>query len=529
LATAEVSQHGPQVADIIANKYRLESIIGTGGMGVVFAATQIELDRLVAVKVVRSELAENPAAVQRLVLEAKLAAQFRSEHVCKVLDVGTLPSGAPYIVMEYLEGSDLSTQLELLGPFAIANAVDFVLEACEALAEAHAAGIVHRDLKPENLFVASLMDGSPTIKVLDFGISKRLGHPITDLSLTNPSAQLGSPFYMAPEQMRAARDVDARADVWAIGAILYELVTGYQAFQGESLPEVCAAVLGAVPIRASVLRPEVTEPLADALDRCLRKDPGERFASVAELAAALAPFGSPRAQASLKRIDRFLSAVSPATLDRNLRISNIERIVKGGSRRVPAPAVIPLSGAVTGVRLAPGNADAQPTLIADPTSTTGASSAAVPTVQRRRIAWPAILVGGVIALSAAAVLAVKLKNFASRGAAPSALAAPAATPASHGAEPAPPPAAHAPAAAVETSSPAPPEAPMLTKAPSPAARHARARPASSAEGPPHTTPAAPRSARTAANKSAAGSSQPAGGNSANPAAPWDLNSFGPRR
>src|SRR5262249_15264493 len=149
-----------QVNDVIAGKYRVEGVLGTGGMGVVFAATQLDLDRLVAVKVMRAELTEYPGAVQRLLLEAKLAAQFRSEHVCKVLDVGTLPDGAPYIVMEYLEGSDLSTMLSSQGAFDIATAVDFMLEACEALAEAHAANIVHRDLKPENLFVAKLLDGS---------------------------------------------------------------------------------------------------------------------------------------------------------------------------------------------------------------------------------------------------------------------------------------------------------------------------------------------------------------------------------
>jgi len=261
------------------------------------------------------------------------------------------------------------------------------------------------------------------------------------------------------------------------------------------------------------------------LDRCLRKDPGERFETVAELAAALAPFGSPKAQASLRRIERFLSAVSPTILDRNLRASNVERSVRAGSRRVPAPAVIPLSGAVTGVRLSPGNAEMESTLMADPTSTTGASSAPVLTAERRRTAWPAILVGGVVALSAAAVLAVKLKNSTSQVGSP-ALAAPATTPASHGAEPALPAAAHAPAA--ETSNALPSVAPSVTKDPSPAARRARTTPPSSTEGAPLTTPAAHRSVKSGASKSAA-SSQPAGGNSANPAAPWDLNSFGPRR
>src|SRR6185503_15699757 len=194
-------------------------------------ATHLDLDRQVAVKVMRAEMLEHPSAVERLVLEAKLAARFKSEHVCKVLDVGTMPDGAPYIVMEYLDGDDLATLLARNGRFEIETAVDFMLEACEALAEAHAANIIHRDLKPENLFAANNMDGSPSIKVLDFGISKQVGLAASSRSLTNPSAALGSPAYMAPEQMRSAKDVDTRTDLWAIGAILFELLTGRLAFE----------------------------------------------------------------------------------------------------------------------------------------------------------------------------------------------------------------------------------------------------------------------------------------------------------
>lgn len=307
ISTALGEREGLQVGDMIANKYRVDGVLGIGGMAVVLAATQVDLDRLVAVKVIRAELAANPGALERLLLEAKLTARLRSEHTCRVLDVGALPQGSPYIVMEYLEGSDLGALLTQEGPLDIATAVDFILEACEAIAEAHAFNIVHRDLKPENLFVTKLPDGSPTIKVLDFGISKQLGGRTTGRALTNPSAALGSPHHMAPEQMQTPRDADARSDVWAIGTILFELLTGRSAFEGETLPAVCIAVMTATPQRASELRSDVPERLSRVIARCLNKAPADRYSSIADLAAELAPFGSFKAPAALQRIERVLA------------------------------------------------------------------------------------------------------------------------------------------------------------------------------------------------------------------------------
>jgi eukaryotic-like serine/threonine-protein kinase len=305
--------HAAKTGDVIAGKYRIEGVLGSGGMAIVLSATQLDLDRLVAIKVMRTELAETPGAVERLLLEAKLTARFRNEHICKVLDVGTLADGAPYVVMEYLEGSDLHVLLEKRGPFDISTAVDFMLQACEGIAEAHAADIIHRDLKPENLFVTNLLDETPTVKVLDFGISKQLGSRPTSRALTNPSTALGSPHYMAPEQMLSAKDVDLRADLWALGAILFELLTGRTAFEGDTLPEVCAAVISVAPKRATELRPDVPPVLADVIDRCLQKAPADRFSSVAEFATRLLPFGSFRAASSLKRIERVLGRSTPGS------------------------------------------------------------------------------------------------------------------------------------------------------------------------------------------------------------------------
>jgi serine/threonine-protein kinase len=316
------------VSDLVADKYRIEGVLGTGGMGVVFAATHLDLDRLVAVKVMRSEMLEHPDAVERLLLEAKLAGRFRSEHVCKVLDVGTMPDGVPFIVMEYLEGDDFATLLAKSGAFDIKAAIDFMLEACEALAEAHAANIIHRDLKPENLFAAANLDGSVSLKILDFGVSKQVGALSGGRSLTNPSATLGSPFYMAPEQMRSAKDVDTRTDLWAIGAILFELLTDRRVFEGESVPEVCAAVLSGQPKRVTELRPDVPEVLADAIDRCLQKDVNDRFPTVGDLAQAIAPFGSESAVASLARVRRLVA--NPALVE--VRAKTLPASVRVASR-----------------------------------------------------------------------------------------------------------------------------------------------------------------------------------------------------
>ncbi len=288
-------------------------MLGAGGMGVVIAATHVDLDRPVAVKLIRQELAEDGAAVERLMLEARSAAKIKSDHVGKVLDVGKLDNGVPYIVMEYLEGVDVCQLLEDHGQLSIMEAVDFVLQACEALSEAHLANIVHRDLKPENLFVTRLPDGSPHIKVLDFGISKQLGDS-SRRQLTNPSSAVGSPQYMAPEQMQAG-NVDMRADIWALGAILYELISNRPAFEGATLPEICVKVMGSSPIPLTQHVPNVPDKLEAIVNRCLSKDRDQRFASIGDLVEELAPFGSERSIQSRNRIIGLLSGGGAATTE----------------------------------------------------------------------------------------------------------------------------------------------------------------------------------------------------------------------
>lgn len=296
--------------EILAGKYRVERVLGVGGMGVVVAALHLQLDERVAIKFLLPEALSNAEAVARFAREARAAVKIKSQHVARVIDVGTLETGAPYMVMEFLKGQDLSNHLRQHGALPISDAVDFVLQACEALAEAHALGIVHRDLKPANLFLTTLADGSPCVKVLDFGISKVTNPAASgpDLGMTKTQAVMGSPLYMSPEQMASTRDVDGRADLWAIGTILYELLTGRVPFNADTMPQLCAMILQYPPDAPQSIRPDIPEGLTQVVLRCLEKDRNRRFANVAELAASLAPFGSRAASRSAERVSRVLSA-----------------------------------------------------------------------------------------------------------------------------------------------------------------------------------------------------------------------------
>ena len=277
--------------DVIAGKYRVERLLGVGGMGVVVAARPEQLDQLVAIKFVRDDALDNDEAVERFLREARSAARLKSEHVARVLDVGRLETGAPYMVMEFLDGHDLSQALTRDGPMAVELAASLMIQVCEAVAEAHAAGIVHRDLKPENLFLTHTVGGTPKMKVLDFGVSKssRVGDN-PQAKLTRTRTMLGSPLYMAPEQMRSSRDVDSRGDVWALGVVLFELLTGRSPFEAETMPELCLKIVSEPPLPLAQLRPAVPPGLVAVVDRCLQKEKEKRFATAAELAQALAPF-----------------------------------------------------------------------------------------------------------------------------------------------------------------------------------------------------------------------------------------------
>ena len=299
-----------QVGQLIAGKYRIQKVLGRGGMGVVLAALHEHLNQHVALKFLTDDAYQQPEAVTRFLREARSAVQIQSEHVARVMDVGTLESGAPYIVMEYLRGLDLKEVSTRRGPLPLTEAVDYVLQACDAVAEAHSLGIIHRDLKPSNLFLTERPDGSPLVKVLDFGISKALhggrGGETSKHQMTASAAIMGSPQYMSPEQIRSSKNVDARADVWALGTILHELVAGSPAYVADTVPGLLAMIVADSPPPLSATRPDVPSELEAVVLRCLEKDRERRFASVAEFARALERFASPEMRAIIRRICRVL-------------------------------------------------------------------------------------------------------------------------------------------------------------------------------------------------------------------------------
>jgi serine/threonine-protein kinase len=308
-----VLEHGfpPAPGSIVDDKFVVTRLIGTGGTGVVLAARELSLGRLVAIKLLHPELATSSDVVERFLREARATSRLKSEHVVGVIGLGTLPSGIPYYVMEYLTGTDLHARLQERGPFTIDEVLDYVLQALEAIAEAHRHGIVHRDLKPSNLWLTTREDDSDFVKVLDFGTSKLRK---TDLTLkelvTRSGSLLGSPLYMSPEQIRNASDVDARSDIWSIGVVMHELLTGHPPFQGRFLAEIIGAVCGddyLVPARE-----DLPAELAEILMRCLQKEPNDRFQSVEALARAFLPIiRTVASQVSIERILRLPSSAPP--------------------------------------------------------------------------------------------------------------------------------------------------------------------------------------------------------------------------
>ncbi|MBI4705239.1 MAG: serine/threonine protein kinase [Deltaproteobacteria bacterium] len=295
-----------QPGDVLAGKYRVDRVLGVGGMGVVVQAWHLQLDERVAVKFLLPEMGANQEALARFEREARAAFKIKSEHVARVSDVGKLDSGAPYMVMEFLAGADLASLIERNKTLPIHDAVEYVLQAAEAVAEAHTIGIIHRDLKPENLFLIERADGSPCIKVLDFGLSKVRRAPgdssMRSRALTATQQVMGTPQYMSPEQWMSAKDVGPSTDLWALGVIIYELVTGVQPFQREQLAQMCSAILNAPHPLMSTYRPDVPPALENVVARCLAKRPEDRFPNVAELALALAPFTTQRGQQSAMRV-----------------------------------------------------------------------------------------------------------------------------------------------------------------------------------------------------------------------------------
>ena len=288
MAEAGIESTTPGVGSLLG-KYRVESVLGKGGMGIVVGARHETLNHRVAIKILSSTGRAQPTALARFLREARATMELKSEHVVRMLDEGTTEAGAPYLVMEYLEGEDLMHALAARGPLPVDQAVEHLLQACDAMAEAHANGIVHRDLKPANLFLTRRADGRTLVKVLDFGISK-LTSDESDNELTETLAMLGSPTYMSPEQIRSAKTVDHRTDVWSLGVVLFRLLTQSTPFVGQGAMAMCSSILNDPPQSPRSLRPELPLALEEVILRCLEKDPARRYPDMTELGRALAAF-----------------------------------------------------------------------------------------------------------------------------------------------------------------------------------------------------------------------------------------------
>ncbi|WP_437519844.1 serine/threonine-protein kinase [Sorangium sp. So ce726] len=447
---------------VIAEKYRVERVIGAGGMGVVVAATHLQLEERVAIKLLLPEAAKSRTLAERFVREARAAVKVKSEHVARVTDVGTLDSGTPYMVMEYLSGSDLADALRAGGPMTPQAAVEYVLQACEALAEAHAAGIIHRDLKPANLFLTRRADSSPCVKVLDFGISKVVSGG-SDPRITDTKAIMGSPLYMSPEQLKSSRDVDARTDIWSLGVILFELLTGAPPFDGATMPQLCVAIMQGIPSPLAAFRSDVPPALEAVIRKCLEKLPEQRFRHVGELAEALAPFATGRARLSIDRISGISRSSGP-----------------------PRPELPSASGVTS------------PTVVNTSLNTSPTWSGTV--VTRKRPVGLAVAAGaGVSLIAAVAVFAFLTSRSRGDGAAtePSASASAAPSPADAAAQP-----PTAPASLSPTVTPGSAEAPAPAD-PAPADDR------TAAPGPAEIPPAAPASAKPAAPRRPSTSPRPA--------------------
>jgi len=277
------TDHTGQTLD---GKYHLERLLGEGGMGAVYLGRHLLIGKRLAVKFLHAELTGNEEAVKRFYREAQAAAAIGHKNIVDVLDVGVTPAGEPYLVMEYLEGEGLCALLERKGPMDLAAACAVLEPTLIALAAAHDKLVVHRDLKPDNIFLVRQPNEAPTVKLIDFGISKFAGAGDAT-RLTRDGTTLGTPAYMSPEQARGAADVDHLTDIYAMGVIFYEMLTGGLPFASGSYNELLFEILTGAPRDPAVVRPEFPEEARPVIERAMAREAGARYASARDLLDAV--------------------------------------------------------------------------------------------------------------------------------------------------------------------------------------------------------------------------------------------------
>ena len=454
----------PQPGDILGEKYRVERVLGRGGMGMVVAARHLHLRDRVAIKLMLPDT-EGEEHKARFLREARAAARIKSDHVARVTDFGMLDDGSPMIVMEYLEGEDIASVLAR-GALPVATAVEYVLQACEGVAAAHAMGVVHRDLKPSNIFLTSEPNGDAIVKILDFGISKitaREDDTASIAQLTEANSILGSPQYMSPEQLRGL-EVDTRTDIWALGAMLFEMVTGHTPFERKSMAELCAAILNEPPTPLSRYLDDPPPALDVVLRSALEKTVALRCRTVHDLAQGLA-------------------MVVPTPTAR-LAVDSIRKLTTANERRTPSSAPPP----------AENDLPAGATRRVDEATPTASVTAQAPAPDGPRGTSRAVVLGGVALLGLAGAFLLTRPNNAPAPAAvlPSVAAVPAAVAAPEpSATVAPPPRALASEALAPSASPA------GSARSAPSARAGASKPSASHPEPSAPTTAAPPPRRPA--------------------------------
>ncbi len=381
---------------VLDGKYLVGRIVGAGAVGIVFEAQNLELDEKVAIKCLRPEMLVDTAMVARFAREAKAAAAIKSEYVATVYDVGTSPDGIPYIVMEYLDGKDLGQLVQEQGTLGARTAVEYALQVCEALAVAHSKGIVHRDIKPENLLLTERAGGMRIIKVLDFGISKAAltGSIFRDeLPLVKTVNLMGTPLYMSPEQVRCSDGVDVRSDIWSLGMVIYEVMTGETAFAGTSITEICAAILESKPKPIELHRNDLPSGLVDVVNKCLEKDVNRRYQNVAELALALMPFGPKRTRLNVERAVAVLQAAGQ--LDPKVTVNSTMPPPTSDAMSVSLNTPFPLPPGV------PSSPSTNPGLAMPSSAPSLPEEASEPSARGRKIVLGLVIVATIVALASA--------------------------------------------------------------------------------------------------------------------------------